>query len=148
MCTSQIIILAVFFWIQNMYFSDSVTHISPSEDSCWFMCCTTLCTKHNEIFIVYVVFILQPSTWLNSSPKPSVYLQNYLGRWSNTTLRVLFSGTPQISNYFLVKILSVKGGEGYPPYGKNPQSSIWPPPLVHSVYNVHWSVQKYSSLRR
>ena len=41
-------------------------------------------------------------------------------------------GTPQIRNFFLAKILSVKGGGGYPPYGQNLQSSIWPPPLMRS----------------
>ena len=38
---------------------------------------------------------------------------------------------PKSVTFFLAKILSVKGG-GYPPYGQNPQSSIWPLPLVSS----------------
>ena len=35
---------------------------------------------------------------------------------------------PKSVTFFLAKILSVKG-EGYPPYGQNPQSSIWSFPL-------------------
>ena len=39
-------------------------------------------------------------------------------------------GNPQIRNFLLAKILSVKGGGGgTPPYGQSPQSSIWPLPL-------------------
>ena len=37
-------------------------------------------------------------------------------------------GTPQIRNLFFGEIFFPERG-GYPPYGQNPHSSIWPPPL-------------------
>ena len=38
-------------------------------------------------------------------------------------------GYPPNPQLFFGKNFVRKGGEGYPPYGQNPQSSIWPPPL-------------------
>ena len=45
------------------------------------------------------------------------YFADFVRKWGE-------GGTPQICNSFFVEFFSVKEGR-YPPYGQNPQSSIW-----------------------
>ena len=45
-------------------------------------------------------------------------------------------GTPQIRNLFFGENFVRKGGGGYPPYGQNPQSSIWSSPLGKPVPTI------------